>query len=285
LSQPKETFCPEAETKKNPVRQEYAMLVIGELINSTRKRVKDAIKNKDEATIRHLARIQIEAGADVLDVNTAASMQREIEDMRWIIGLIQDEMSGVRLCIDSPNPQAIATGLALCKARPVINSISNEHGKEPLIELLVQNDVDVIGLAMGEHGMPKTAEDRLSEARALVDKCQKAGIRTERIYVDMMCMSVGSNSEQGVLVLEAVRRARSDLGVKTIVGVSNISFGLPNRRLLNHTYLGMLLAAGVDAVIMDPTDAGIMDTIYVSNALLGTDKYCKEYLKCQRKPR
>lgn len=258
------------------------MLIIGELINSTRKQVKEALQNKDQVTIRHLARIQIEAGANVLDVNTATSMEREVEDMKWVVDLIHDEVGEVRLSIDSPNPEAMAAGLARCKAQPVINSITNEKGKGSLIELAAQSNADIIGLAMGEHGMPNTADDRLEETAALLEKCQRAGINPDRIYIDMVCMSVASSPEQGVQILEAVRRAKSELGVKTFAAVSNISFGLPNRRLLNRTYLAMLLEAGLDSTIIDPTDAGVMSTIYASYALLGTDKYCMNYLKYQR---
>jgi len=261
------------------------MLLIGELINSTRKRVKEALQNKDEVTIRHLARVQIEAGADVLDINTAVSMQRESEDMKWVISLIYDEVGEVRLSIDSSNPQAMAAGLALCRTRAVINSISNEKSKSSLIELAAQYDAEIIGLAIGEHGMPKTADDRLEEAQALLEKCRRVGINPDRIYVDVVCMSVGSSPEQGAQALEAVRRVKNELCVKTLAAVSNVSFGLPNQHLLNRTYLSMLLEAGLDAVIMNPTDSDMMDTIYASHALLGTDKYCVEYIKRQRKLR
>lgn len=261
------------------------MLIIGELINSTRKRVQKALQDKDEGTIRHLARVQIEAGADILDVNTATSMDREAEDMKWVVDLIHDEVGEVRLSLDSPNPQVIAAGLALCKARPVINSISNERAKGSIIELAAQSDADIIGLAMGEHGMPKTADDRLEETQVLLEKCRKLGINPDCIYIDMVCMSAGSNPEQGAQVLEAVHRAKSELGVKTLAALSNISFGLPNRRLLNRTYLGMLLTSGLDGAIIDPTDRELMNTIYASGALLGTDAYCMKYIKYQRTSR
>lgn len=258
------------------------MLIIGELINSTHERIKEALHNKDEVTIRHLARAQIEHGADVLDVNTAASMQRESEDMEWVISLIYDEVGEVRISIDSVSPQTIAAGLVLCKTRPVVNSISNEKGKNSLIELAAQYDADIIGLAMGEHGMPKTVDDRLAEARALLEKCSRVGIDPDRVYIDMVCMSIGSSLEQGVQVLEAVRQIKKEMGVKALAAVSNVSFGLPNRRLLNRTYLSMLLEAGLDAAIMNPTDTDMMDTIYASHALIGTDEYCVQYIKHHR---
>ncbi|MFO7773267.1 MAG: dihydropteroate synthase [Dehalococcoidia bacterium] len=261
------------------------MLVIGELINSARERVGEAIQNKDEVAIRHLARIQVGGGAHILDVNTETSMQRESEDMKWVISLIHDEVGEVRLSIDSSNPYAMAAGLALCKSRAVMNSITNEKGKSALIELAAQYDADIIGLAMGEHGMPKTVDDRLAEARALLEKCRRVGIVPDRVYIDAVYMSVGTSPEQGAQALEAVRRVKNELGVKTVAAVSNVSFGLPNRRLLNRTYLSMLLEAGLDAAIMNPTDTAMMETIYASRALLGIDKYCGEYIKYWRKLR
>jgi len=261
------------------------VLIIGELINSARRSVQEALDNKDEVTIRHLARAQIEAGADVLDINTAGSMQRESEDMAWVIGLIYDEIGEVRLAIDSVNPRTMAAGLALCKARPVVNSISNERSKNLLIGLAAQHDADVIGLPMGEHGMPKTVDDRLAEAGALLGKCGQAGIDPDRVYIDVICMSVGSNPEQGVHALQAVRLVKGELNVKTVVAVSNVSFGLPNRCLLNRTYLSMLLEAGLDAIIMDPTNTDMVETVFASRVLLGIDNYCAEYIKYWRKSR
>lgn len=128
------------------------MLIIGELLNPTRKKVKQAPKNRDEAVIRRLAHRQIEAGADILDVNTVTSMKREIEDMGWVIGLIYDEMGeDMRLSSDSPNLEAIAAGLTLCKAWPMVNSISNDPKvQKRLILLLKDHDAEFIGLTMGE---------------------------------------------------------------------------------------------------------------------------------------
>jgi len=180
---------------------------------------------------------------------------------------------------------AIAVGLALCRMRPMINSITNEKRKNSLIEVAARYDADVIGLAMGEYGMPETADDRLQEAHAPLEKCRGVGIGLHRIYVDVVCMSVGSSQEQGVQALEAVRRVKNELGIKILVAVSNVSFGLPNRRLLSRTHLRMLLEAGLDVAIMNPTDTDMLDTIYASHALLGTDKYCVEYIKYQRRLR
>jgi len=260
--------------------------IIGELINSTRTEIAKAIAEKNGALIRRLARTQTEAGAQVIDLNAGQSMENEVRDLQWLISVVEDELGkDVRLAIDTSNPNAMEAGLKACSTPPVINSINNEKGNAGLIKLAAESGAEVVGLAMGEHGMPKTAEDRLEETRALLEKCDHAGLAAERLYVDMITMSVGSSPEQGTQVLQAIRRTKEKLGVKTFVAVSNISFGLPNRHLLNRTFIAMLMEAGLDGAIMDPTDKRMMDAIYASQALLGRDNYCMQYIKAQKAKR
>ncbi len=259
-------------------------LIIGELINSTRSEIAKALQGKDETLIRRLARAQVEAGADVIDLNAGQSMEDEVNDLRWLIGVVEDELDkdNVHLAIDTSNPDAMEAGLKACSNLPVINSISNEKKNARLLQLAADSGAEVIGLAMGEHGMPKTADDRLEETRALLEKCDRAGVNRERLYVDMICMSVGSGPEQGTQVLQAIRRTKQELGVKTFIAVSNVSFGLPNRHLLNRTFLAMLMEAGLDGAIMDVTDKRMMDTVYATQALLGLDNYCMQYIRKQK---
>jgi len=258
--------------------------IVGELINSTRKTVGKAIAVKNDSLIRELACSQVEAGAHVIDLNAGQSLEGEVQDLLWLIGVVEDELGkDVRLAIDTSNPEAMEAGLKICSGQPVINSISNEKGKENLIALAAESEAEVIGLAMGEHGMPKTADDRVEETRALLAKCDRAGLNRDRLYVDMICMSVGSSPDQGAQVLQAIRRVKRELGVKTFAAGSNVSFGLPNRRLLNRTFLAMLVEAGLDGALIDPTDRRIIETIYASRALLGRDNYCIQYIKQQKR--
>ena len=260
--------------------------VIGELINSTRSDVAEALEKKDEAVIRRLARTQAEAGAHAIDVNAGQAVDNEIPDLLWLINVIQNELGAdVRLAIDTTSPEAMKAALEACAGRPIINSITNEKSKASLIELAAASDAEVIGLAMGEHGMPKTAFDRVQETRALLAKCDRAKLAHDRLYVDTVCMSVGSSPEQGREVLAATRQIKEELGVRTFTAVSNVSFGLPNRRLLNRTFLAMLMEAGLDGVIMDPTDKRIMDTLCAARALLGADNYCLQYIKRHKRQR
>jgi len=258
-------------------------LIVGELINSTRKRVGRAIADRDETHIRGLARRQLEAGADVIDLNAGQSMDRELDDLVWLIGVVEDESGpDVRLGIDTSDPDVMAEAIRRCSGAPLMNSISNEPSKAALIEIAAERGCEVIGLAMGEAGMPKSADDRVREAAALVEKCETAGVTRDRLYVDLICMSVASSPEQGREVLGAIRRVKDELGVKPLAAVSNVSFGLPDRRLLNRVFLAMLLEAGLEGAILDPTDPGIAETVCAARALLGNDEYCMEYIRHHR---
>ena len=260
------------------------MIVLGELINSTRKSVQKALAEKDEATIRRLAREQLEAGADIIDVNTATSMEKEIDDMKWVIGLVYDEVGeDIRIAIDTPNPKAMAAGLKLCKARPLLNSVNNDPRQKELIDIAKGSEGDIVGLPMGgKTAMPKTVEERLEETDILVCTLEQAGVDLNRLYVDTIVMTIGSNQEQGRAVINATREVKrrfGDKGVKTSVGLSNVSFGLPKRTLLNQAFLAMLLEAGLDMAVIDPRDEGMMNILRASEAIIGTDQNCLKYMR------
>lgn len=257
-------------------------LTIGELINSTRDEVKQALKEKDENLIRKLARDQAETGADVIDLNAGESMEDEQKDMDWLIDLVEDEIEDVRICIDTPDPEVLEFALEKVENKPVINSISNESDKKQAREVASGYDAEIIGLAMGEEGMPETVDDRLNETEALLKKCDKLGIDKDNLYIDVIAMTIGSNQEQGQYVIDSVRRIKEEFDVKTNIGLSNMSFGLPDRPLINRTVFAMLLEAGLDAALIDPTDKAMMDTLKAAEALLGVDKNCLNYLKYQR---
>jgi len=256
------------------------LAVVGELINSMRPKVGRMIAERDEERIRSLARRQHETGAGVIDLNAEQSLERELEDLLWLIGIVEDELGrDVRLAIDTSDPDVMKAAISRCSATPMMNSISNESSKAPLVAVAAECGCDVIGLAMGEAGMPKTADERVSEAAALVEKCEMDGIPRDKLYVDLICMSVASSPEQSRELLVAVRRVADELSAKPLVALSNISFGLPNRRLLNRTFVPMLIEAGLAGVILDPTDSAISEMICASNALLGIDEYCMNYIR------
>lgn len=259
------------------------MLIIGELLNSTRDGIKKALLAKDEEVITLRATEQIEAGADYLDVNASTSMENEIEDLKWMIDIIQNEVDEVHIAVDTSNPEAMEAGLKLCKHRPMVNSINNQsENKKAILPLVKEYDAEVIGLTMGKEGMPSNLDDRLREAEDIVNSIERVGLGN-RLYLDPLVMSIGSNQDQARITIKAIRRIKEEFGVKTSVGLSNVSFGAPDRALLNRTYLAMLLEAGLDAALIDPTDSELIDTLYATNALLGKDERCREYLEHYRK--
>ena len=204
--------------------------------------------------------------------------------MKWVIGLIYDEVGEVRLAIDTPKPEAMAAGLELCRARPIINSINNDPRlQQGLIPLVKGYDADIIGLTMGgKTGMPTTVEERLQEVEQLVNTLEEAGVRLNRLFIDPLVMSIGSNPDQARVVIDTVReikRRYGSQGVKTTTGLSNVSFGLPERSLLNQAFLAMLLEAGLDMAVINPKDEGMKDILRASEAILGIDAHCLKYVR------
>ena len=260
------------------------MLKIAERLNATRKSVKQALLKRDAAFIRHEARAQTDAGADWLDLNSAAEPDLEAELMPWLIETVQAEVS-TPLCIDSADPKVIEIGLKLHKnGQPLVNSITMETGRhETVLPLVKEYHASVIGLALDDSGIGKTAADRLKAVERLVEALAKHGIPLSELYVDPLVLTVSSDPHAGRIALEVVREVKVHWPeAKIAAGLSNISFGLPRRGLLNRVYLTMMLAAGADAAIVDPLDQKQMAAVLAAETLLGRDAYCLNYLTAFR---
>ena len=261
-------------------------MVVGERINSSRKGIEPALRNRDAEFITKEARDQVEAGAHVIDINTATLMDKEVESLTWAIGLIQDSLD-VPICIDSPNPIALGEVLPLCKGKAMINSITAEADRyAKLIPLIQEHRPDVVGLCMDDRGMPDTAEDRIRIASDLIGKLTKDGVPLGDIYIDPVVTPVSTDTRYGVAILDAIEAImRGFPGVHTICGLSNVSYGLPNRRQVNRMFLVMAMTRGLDAVILDPCDKRIMANLITTITLLGKDEFCTNYLKAFREGR
>jgi cobalamin-dependent methionine synthase I len=259
------------------------MLIIGEKINTTKKTIDAAVEAKDAELIRNEVIKQLEAGANIIDVNTGTRIKSEVADMQWLVNIIQETVD-CRLCIDSPNPAAIEAGLELCKQKPIVNSITGEKDRiDAIMPMVKKAGASVVALAMDEAGMPKTGEDRYRIASKIIDMIAEYNIPMDDIYFDVLIQPVGSSSDQGIAVLDGIRLIKASFPDAHIVcGLSNISYGLPERKLLNRTFLPMALSAGLDAAIMDPTDKKIMTTVLASLALLAQDEYCLNYISSWR---
>ncbi len=260
------------------------MIIIGELINGTRKAVGEAIKNRDAEYIADLARRQAEAGADYIDCNAGTGGEAEIEDLVWIVETVQSAVDKP-LCIDSPNPEAIKRALDIYSGpTPIINSITLEQKRlEGLLDLVASSDCGVVALALSDKGMPSDADDRVANAVGLVQALQDAAVEAERIYVDPVVMPIGTDFNAGRHVLEAIQRIRSQFpDVHITCGLSNISYGLPNRRLINRAFLAAAICAGLDSAILDPLDADLMAIGFAAEAVAGRDEWCANYIQAHR---
>lgn len=257
--------------------------IIGERLNSTRGAVARAIANRDAEFVRNEALLQTQAGAQYLDVNAAAGVSREIEDLRWMVQVIQEAVD-TPLCIDSPDPKAIAAGAEAARGDLIVNSITAERARaEEILPVVRERGTRVVGLAMGETGIPSTAAERCDLANAIVELAARYDVPAERVYIDALVRPVSTEGAQGREFLEALPLIRSAIpGVHLVCGLSNVSFGLPNRQLLNRTFLAMAMAAGLDAAILDPLDARLMGTARAGCALLDMDEYCVGYLSAHR---
>jgi cobalamin-dependent methionine synthase I len=264
------------------------MLIVGEKLNSSIKRVAAAIEARDVATIQDLARRQAEAGADYLDVNAAARVAEELDDLAWLIETVQ-AVTDTPLCVDSPNPAAIERGLALieasgCAGRPLVNSITGEPGRlEGVLPLAVQYGCPVVALTSDETGIPSTVEQRVRIADKIVAEATRLGVPLEDIYIDPLVLPVSTDTHNGTLFMHALQAIKArHPGARTISGLSNLSYGLPKRKIVNRAFLLMALHAGMDAAIMDPLDVELMALLRAGELILGRDEYCMGYLRAYR---
>jgi cobalamin-dependent methionine synthase I len=259
------------------------MLIVGELINASRKAVGAAIEAQDLAAIQKIAKDEHEAGADFIDVNAGIFVGKEPEYMEWLVKGVQEVVDGP-CCIDSPDPKAIEAGLAVHKGTAMINSISLEKERmDALLPLVAGTDLKVVALCMSDDGMPETTDDRLKIADKLINALLQKDVKIENIYVDPLVQPLSVNNQFGVEFLNAITRIMETFkGIHTMCGLSNISFGLPNRPFLNQTFMSMAITKGLDGAIINPLDKKMMANIIAAEALNGKDDFCMKYLTAHR---
>jgi 5-methyltetrahydrofolate--homocysteine methyltransferase len=258
------------------------VLIIGERLNCTRKKIREAVEKRDEEFIRQEVEKQVRAGADLLDVNGGIAGS-EVECLTWMVNVVQ-EHTDIPICLDSADAGALEQALPLCRKRPMINSITAEPERlENLLPLVKEYDAQIIALCLGVSGPPKAVDDRLELAESLISKLTEIGVAPEDILVDPCVFPVSTGPEYGRAVLTAVRKIRQKYpDVRISGGVSNVSFGLPLRKLVNETFMVMLMAQGLDAAIVDPTDTQLMANVAAAEAILGRDEFCANYLQAFR---
>ncbi|MDP6686153.1 MAG: dihydropteroate synthase [Candidatus Omnitrophota bacterium] len=263
------------------------MFIIGERINGMFKDVAEAIKKKDKGTIQDLAKKQTVSGASALDVNVGPASANPKETMEWLVNAIT-EVSNLPLAIDTTKIDVMEAGLAACKSKAIINSANaNEDKMNPLFELAKKYNASLIALTMDKAGIPKDADGRLELAMKIVAAYIEHGLDVSELYIDAVILPVNVAQDQAREVLRTIRESKllADPAPKTILGLSNVSQGAPQKHkgIINRTFLTMALAAGLDAAIMDAADEKLVDAAITTDLLLEKQLYCDSYLEAYRK--
>ncbi|GAB4478119.1 MAG: methyltetrahydrofolate cobalamin methyltransferase [Anaerolineales bacterium] len=260
------------------------MKIIGEKINGTRKRVAQAIAERDRDYIADLAKRQAEAGATWLDVNAGTHPSQEAEDLLWLIDVVQS-VTDTPLSLDSANPKALRAAIGAVQKTPLINSISGEPERlEGILPIVAEHGCDVIALAMDAKKIPESSEKRLEVIHQIMSETRRYGVPDERVYIDPLAMTISTNTDSALIAMETMRRVRQEYPAAHLtIGLSNISFGLPARSYINRVFLVMAMAAGLDSAILDPLDSEIQAMIVTAELLLGKDKHCLNFIRAHRK--
>ncbi len=260
------------------------MIIIGEKINGTIHRVKKAIEEKDIEFIQNRAIKQEKAGAHYIDVCAGTAPDKEIDTLKWLIEVVQ-EVVEIPLVIDSPNPNIIKAVIPFAKKPGLINSVSEEGNKpEIILPLAAEYGWDVIALTCNDNGIPSDVETRVEITTSLVKKANTYGINEERIYIDPLVTALAADNKSTLNFVEAMKEIRKKFPkIKFTSGLSNISFGMPLRKMVNRHFMTMALYEGMDSAIMDPLDKDMMGAILATEALLGKDRHCRKFSNAYRK--
>jgi 5-methyltetrahydrofolate--homocysteine methyltransferase len=270
------------------ISPEKPTVLIGERINPTgKKRLAAALGEGNLDIVRTEAEAQVEVGADVLDVNVGATGVDEVDLLPKAMRLVMETVEAP-VCIDSANAEALRAALAVHKelapeGKPLVNSVNGEEASlERVLPLVAEYRTAVIGLAMDDDGIPPTPEKRLAVARKIVERAEALGIPREDVVIDCLALTVGADDSQaGRITLETIRMVREELGVNMTLGASNVSFGLPEREVVNWAFLAMAIQNGVTCPIVDA--AKVRPAILAADLLLGRDEYAMRYIKAYKK--
>ena len=254
--------------------------VIGERINTSRKKVQAAVADRNADYIEADVKMQLDAGADFIDVNAGARIGHEEEDMSWLLDII-GSVTTIPLCLDSPDPGILEMAYAKVDKTPMINSISLEKERfDTMMPFLEGKQCNIIALCMDDKGMPSSSGDIFERASTLISELGAIGFDPDTIYIDPLVQPISTDITKGNMVLDAVRQIKTTYrDVHITGGLSNISYGLPERRIINRTFVCLMMAAGMDSAIIDPLDTKIMSTIRTADMLLGRDDFCMNFLK------
>jgi 5-methyltetrahydrofolate--homocysteine methyltransferase len=272
----------ESPSKTATIGHDQPFCVIGERINPTgRKAFAEELRGGDLSTVRADAAAQVEAGADMLDVNAGIPLVDESKLLTQMLAAVQETVD-VPICIDSSVIEALEAGLSVYRGKALVNSVTGEDDRlEEILPLVARHGAAVIGLANDETGIPETPQQRLDIARKIVSAAGDHGIPPEDVVIDPLAMTVGADTEAVKVTLETISRIRDELGVNMCLGASNVSFGLPQRHALGSAFLPMAMAAGLTSAIMSCARQ-VVDSVRAADLLLGHDEWGARWIAAHR---
>ena len=262
------------------------MLIIGERINASRKPIAEAIASRNAAFLQKEAKAQAMAGADYLDVNAGTFVGEEARHLQWVIETVQ-EVVDLPLCIDSPDPSVIKAMIPLAKKTPMINSITLEPSRlEGILPLIARHKTKVIALCQSGDAIADTVQAKVEMAGQLIERVKASSISLDDLYIDPLVYPLATNDRSTLATLNAIQQIMTQFpGVHTTCGLTNVSFGLPNRRLVNRTFLVAAIARGLDCAILDPTDKELFGALKATLMVSGRDEFCMGYISAFREGR
>ena len=266
------------------IAPDHPTVLIGERINPTgRKRLAAELIAGNVEIVRDEALAQVAAGAGVIDVNVGAVGVDQVALLPRAVEMVQ-EVVEVPLSIDTPDPAALVAALKVYQGKPLVNSVNGEEKNlSRVLPLVAEHGAAVIGLCMDDEGVPDDPHRRLEIARKIVERAEAVGIPREDVLIDCLALTVGADSRAALVTLEAICLVKAELGVNITLGASNISFGLPDRAVLNQAFLAMAIREGVNAPIVNA--ARVRQTVLAADVLLGRDEFAVRYIKDYRKRR
>jgi len=272
-----------SKTKSVEILRGNPTVVIGERINPTgRKKVLAALQEGNFDVARADALAQVAAGAHILDVNAGVPGADEKELLVQVLRAVM-EVSDVPLCIDTADPEALEAALQAYEGKALVNSVNGEaRSLESVLPLVKEHGAAVIGLCMDEDGIPETPEARLAVAGKIIERAAQLGIPAEYVIIDPLALTMGSDHHAGRIALETIGRVVAEFGVNVTMGVSNISFGLPDRKYINATYIALAIYAGLTCPITNPLDTEVNTAILAADLSMGRDEYGMRWIKAYR---
>jgi len=271
-------------TREVVIGDDQPTVLIGERINPTgRKKLAAALEAGDMELLRREAVAQVEAGADILDVNVGSSGVDEVGLLAQVVQAVAETVD-VPLSLDSDNPGALEAALKVYRGKPIINSVTGqERSLAEVLPLVKGHGAAVIALTMDDEGIPADPARRVAIAQKIIERAESLGIPREDVIIDCLVLTVATESDAALVTLEAVRQVREELGVNQTLGASNVSYGLPERNVLNSAFLAMAINAGVTCPTVNA--ARVRQAVLATDLLLGRDRYARRYIQDYRQRR